>query len=141
MPAAVKVGDSIDDKYVNLPTDERIYQMVKARLLAEAPNILRLALARPQIDLSIERHTIDARADTLFGACALLITEGFFDSFVTGGATLKMLATRGITSAAPNIYPPLNDLVSKGFLYKDAKNGFRAVDGMKDNIKVSRKAA
>lgn len=137
----VKVGDAVADKYVNLPTDERTYQMVKARLLEESPGILKLITSKPEIHISVERHTVEARSDTLFGACALLISEGFFDSFTTGGSTLSHLKTRGISTAPPNIYPPLNELVGKGFLYKDGKNGFKAVEGMKDSIIVKRHAA
>ncbi len=138
---ALKVGDTVADKYVNLPTDERIYQMVKARLTQEAPGILKLITSKSEIHIEVQRHTIEARSDTLLGACALLIHEGFFDSFQTGGATLSLLKTRGISTAPPNIYPPLNELVGKGFLYKDGKNGFKAVEGMKDSIIVKRHAA
>lgn len=115
--------------------EDALYQRFLERLRTEQPKLLRVAATKPELEVSVERRTIEASDDTLFGRCALLIAEGFFDSGNTGNTAFNELTRRGRGSSKPNVYKELDKLTAMGFLTKEGKGeGYRAVPGMKVNI-------
>jgi len=144
-PTRVGTGTPID--LSNLPTDERTYQMVKERLLKEAPGILKLLVEKPSIELTVERKVIEADLSNAYGRCAMLLSEGFFDGRGENGSKVqKELTRRGLGDIAiARLYESLDKLVTDGFLVKekqpDRTNLYIAVEEMKDNVRVKRKAA
>lgn len=119
------------------PTDEEgLFQRFRARLLKE-PTVLRLLATKPEIELTVQRRTVEANDETLRGRLAKLVAEGFFENTIGGTSAHAELQRRGVGSAKPNVYRELDYLTSLGFLTKE-EGGFRAVPGMKVNIVESR---
>lgn len=114
---------------------EQIYQFIKARLLKEAPDILQVVLARPEIVVKVERQVIEVSGDSLRGRLALLIKNGFFDNGATGYAAWKELGRLGINPAKVSVYTDLKELARLGFLTKENEEGYRTVLEMKANVK------
>lgn len=115
--------------------EEGMYQRFKARLQEEAPALLQVLVQRPEIEVKVERRTIEADGDGLQGKLALLIAGGFFDSGATGYAAWKELTRLGSNPAKVSVYTGLKDLAKLGFLTKEGEEGYRAVPDMKRNIK------
>jgi len=115
---------------------EAYYDAFKARLLREAasdPAILEVLVRRPEIQVRVEKRTIETSGDTLRGRLALLIAEGWFDTVKAGNAAHLELQRRGAGSAKPNVYRELDKLATEGFVTKE-DGGYLAVPGMKRNI-------
>ena len=68
--------------------------------------------------MQVQRRTIEATDQTLFGRLALLITEGFFDEPRNGNQAFVELKRRGKSTAKPNVYRELDRLAEQGFLTK-----------------------
>lgn len=121
-----------------LPTDtvdiDMIYAEVKRRALAEAPVILQLLTARPEINVTVERKTVTIDGASLKGRVARLIANGFFDAGTTDGAAraeLKRVGGSDTNNGAR--WKVLQDLVRDGFFTKEG-DLYRAVPGMKVNV-------
>lgn len=112
---------------------DSIYAEVKKRAMAESPAILKLLAGRPEIELSVTRHTIEMNEKTLGGRLAKLIVDGFFDDGATASAAHTELQRLGRGSAKPNVYRECDKLAELGFLTKES-NGYRSVGGMKINV-------
>jgi len=120
MPSGPAVGDDL-------------YETFKRRLIAEAPALLKVLAARPELQVEIERRTIVADGSTLPGRLALLLSEGFFDEPQGGNVVYNELTRRGTGIARPNVYRECDKLLSLGFLTKEA-TGYKAVSNMKVNV-------
>jgi hypothetical protein len=105
---------------------------VKRRAVAD-PALLAVIMRRPEIQVTVTRHTIQTDDSKTDGMLAVLISEGFFDNIATGNAAFDELKRRGKAVAKPTIYRVADQLAEKGFLTKEP-NGYRAVNGMKVNI-------
>lgn len=112
---------------------EKLYQAFKLRLLAEAPSILKVALARPELVVAVKREVVSYAGDGWIGRVALLIREGFFSSPKKSGEVFKELYRRGASGIPARADEACKSLVAKGFLTRE-ETGFQAVDGMKSNI-------
>lgn len=132
-PAAGQVYDlppntGIDEK-------EALYQHFKARLMAEAPGLLKVLVTKPQLDVVVQRITISTNVETAHGMLAMLISEDFFKETTTGGTAYKEMKRRWNYKAnSIRAYEQLAVLVKQGFLTKEGKEGYKAVPGMKVNI-------
>ncbi len=116
------------------PADEEaLYQRFKARLLKEAPALLRVLAERPELEVAVEKAVIEADGKTLKGRLALLIADGFFGEPRAGNAAYLELQRRGFSTAKPNVYREADKLAELGFLTKE-EGGYRAVPGMKVNV-------
>ncbi len=109
------------------------FEEIKRRLIEEAPAIIKLLASKPEIDVKIERKTVEATEGTLFGRMALFISEGFFNTKTTGSAAFSELQRRGFRTSKPNVYKEADKLALLGFLRKEP-DGYLAVEGMKVNI-------
>ena len=116
--------------------EDTLYQRFKARLLAEAPELLQVLLDRPEIHVKVERQMIEVAGDSLRGRLALLIRNGFFDQEQTGYAAWKELGRLGANPAKVSVYTELKELARMGFLTNEGE-GYRTVAEMRKNIRES----
>lgn len=139
--AASPNGDGFCGAECSAPDLERIYRYICDRAVQEEePGILSLLVARPELQINVQRKTVQADGSTLRGALAILISEKYFDAARDFGDVRKDLIRRGfLGSKAPNlqISQALQGLVELGFLTKEDL-GYQAVPGMKVHITESR---
>lgn len=114
-------------------SNESLYQAIKKRLIDEVPAVLRLLVVKPQMDVIVERRTLEAKDDTLRGKIASLIPTGFFESPRAGTAVEAELRRQAFACSRPNVYRELDKIAGDGFLTKE-EGGYQVVDGMKVNI-------
>ena len=112
---------------------ERIYQAFKARLIEEAPAVIRILVDRPEIEVTVQRRVIEVDGDGLRGRIGRFLKEGFFDQPRTPSMLIAELAKRGFSTAPPNISRELGELTSMGFLTRDNK-WYRVVSEMRVNL-------
>lgn len=113
--------------------EEALYQRFKARLMKEAPKLLKVLAIAPEIDVNETRETIEIDGKSLRGRLALLITKGYFDEPKVGNAAFNELKRIGHSTAKPNVYKECDKLTELGFLTKEDA-GYQAVPGMKSRI-------
>lgn len=116
-----------------LTETDSLYEDFKARLLRDAPALLRVLSDVPELEVKIERRVIEASGDTLRGRLALLIRDRFFDEAKTANTAYNELQRRGFKTAKPNVYREADNLSALGFLTKE-DGGYRAVAEMKINV-------
>ncbi len=113
--------------------EEARYQRFKARLMKEAPKLLRVLALAPEIEVEETRETIEVDGKSLRGRLARLILKGFFAEPRTGNAAFNELKRLGQSTAKPNVYRECDKLAEMGFLTKEGE-GYRVVDEMKARI-------
>jgi len=117
------------------PDEEEMYQRFKARLMVEAPVLLKVLGKRPELEVEMKVNRISTSTETAHGMLALLISEGFMDSVTTGAIAWRELGRRfGYKGPSVRAYEQLETLTRQGFLTKEGKEGYKAVPGMKINI-------
>jgi len=114
--------------------EDALFERLVARLKKDAPALLRVLVIRPELEVKVERATIEVDGNTLKGRLARLIQEGWFDEPKTGHATFEELQRRGFRTSKPNVYRELDKLAELGFLTKE-DGGLQAVRDMKSSIK------
>lgn len=112
---------------------EDVYQAIYARILRE-PEIIRLKVAKPRIDLEIETPTITIDGASLKGRIAGLLAKGFFDGPCRNAEVKRELERTGGGVANSNLSNALHDFVKLGFLTDEGKSGFQSVPGMLVNV-------
>lgn len=113
--------------------EESLYQRFKARLMREAPSILKVLGVSPEIEISEERETIEVDGKSLRGQIAKLIVKGFFDAPTSGQATFNELKRLGVAVAKPSVYKECDKLNTLGFFTKE-EEGYQTVPNMKSRI-------
>ncbi len=114
--------------------NEALYQAIKARLIKEAPSVIRILAQRPEILLEVERDVISMDAKTLRGRVARLIHQGWFDEPKTTSAARRELARTGADpGGGGSLSETLAELVRLGFLTREV-GGFKATTGAVVNI-------
>lgn len=116
--------------------EEALYQAFKARLMKEAPAILKVLAVKPELRVVETSPTIELDGKTLRGRLARMIADGFFDDPKAGNAAFNELKRVGFKTAKPNVYRECDALAEMGFLTKES-DGFHAVADMKRSIKRS----
>ena len=105
-----------------LPADtEALYQSVKARLLAEAPALLKVIVSRPEIEVTVTREVLKVDGNSTRGRIARLIHEGFFDAAQTSAGIGDELAKRGRALSNIELGNELKALIEMGFFRKENK--------------------
>jgi len=132
-PAAVQTAPPAP---VMAPDEEALYERFKARLLAEAPQDLRVILTRPELQVAIKREAVTVDEHSGLGRIAKLIKEGFFNSPVSFKDVWVEMKRRGWLNRKANTVTA-QDLCAKmdkkGFLTRDG-DMYQAVPGMKVNL-------
>jgi hypothetical protein len=114
-----------------------LFQEIKARLLEELPSnpaVLRILAARPELRVEVERQVVTVDGTSSDGWIGRLIADGWFDDIKTGYSTFQELLRRGAKLAKPSAYTWCDNMVRRGFLTKEGKEGYRVVAGMKVNV-------
>lgn len=115
--------------------EEAIFQRFKARLMREAPGLIHLLVAEPEIHLKIERKTIELDQTSAKGMMATLMLEGFFDEATKATKAWAEAKRRwNYKAASPRIYEALDAMTVDGFVTKEA-DGYKIVPEAKKRIK------
>jgi hypothetical protein len=93
---------------------EELYEQIKARLSAEAPQILKVLATRPELDVTVQRVTVELDGATPQGRIARLIADGFFAEPRAPGQVQAELARRG-KDPGPRIVDGIRSLSEMGF--------------------------
>ncbi|OFX05667.1 MAG: hypothetical protein A3E78_03215 [Alphaproteobacteria bacterium RIFCSPHIGHO2_12_FULL_63_12] len=112
---------------------DTIYAEVKRRAAAD-PGILRLLTEKPEIEMTVERKSIQVDGSSLKGRIAKLITVGFFDEGKTQSGTRSELKRTGSDVNQGNLWKTLAALVADGFLTLESGKEYRVVEDMKINV-------
>jgi hypothetical protein len=129
--AAKPAGSKAD--FENIDLDE-IYAFVKSRLRKD-PELLQIAISKPELEIRVERQTLSVDGESLRGRIGRMISTGFFEEPKTGNACFQDLSERqryGVFKG--NVYKELDNLVRMGFLTNVDKEGYQVVEDMKVNI-------
>lgn len=120
---------------------EQLYNYVRDRLQEEAPRLLSVAAAVPELRVTEELKTIEASTSgkgALLGRLAILIADGFFDTPQSDQAIRDELKRYGLVAqksfANVTYSGNKNDLVKWGFLFVEDGN-YQANPRMKKHIK------
>lgn len=114
------------------PADEEaLYQRIVERLKREAPQMIRLLARSTEIHVVHEQTVVEVDTSTLRGKLLLMVADGYFDSWTSGVAATNELARRGWRNAQPNVYRALDGLVGEGVVQKEARQGYKRVEGIK----------
>lgn len=132
--ATMAVSAGQDNRPIaGIPDMDSIYSEVKRRAAADA-GLLRVLASQPEIEVSIERRTVELDGTSLKGRIARLIAQGFMDQGVTQSATRSELKRTGPDVNAGNLSTTFAALLKDGFITLEGGNNYRAVKGMKVNI-------
>lgn len=110
------------------------YEEIKRRLMEEAPGIIKLLATKPEIEVTVQRQTVQMDGSSLKGRIARLIANGFYREGATQSRTRSELARTGPDVNSGNLSRALSDLVAQGFLTDEGRAGYKEVNGMKINI-------
>jgi hypothetical protein len=125
-PAAVQPYDDADE--------EERYQRYKARLMREAPALVRVLLDTPSIEVQEARRVVQAKNTEPEGVFALMIRDGYFDSGATTTEALQELRRRG-QDVGNNVGATLaKQYAAGGFLTLERNGRYKTVDGVKGRI-------
>lgn len=119
-------GESLDN--------ERLYQAIKARLIEEAPGVLKVLTIRPELEVTVQRRVVEMDGTSLKGRVARLIHGGFFSDPRTQSAARAELKRTGPDVNTGNLSRSFSEFVRDGFLTDEGASGYQAVAGMKVNI-------
>lgn len=67
------------------------------------PELLAVIMRRPEIQVTVQRHTIQTSEEKTDGMLAILISEGFFDNGATGYSAFEELKRHGLVHALAHI--------------------------------------
>jgi polyhydroxyalkanoate synthesis regulator phasin len=112
---------------------DALYAEFKRRAMTDAV-LLRVLAERPEIEVLIERKTVQMDASTSKGRIVVLLARGFFDGGTTNGAIRNELKRTGADMSPVTIAKFLDELVRDGFITRD-DGRYVAVPDMKVNIK------
>jgi len=120
-PARAAEGAS-ESVYPDWSTEtNNLYAAFKARLLAEAPEILQVIQSRPELDIQIVRQRITVAGDSLRGRIARLIVEDYFANARTSAEIGSELERRGDKPSNIELGNELKALMRLGFFTRDNK--------------------
>jgi hypothetical protein len=117
--------------------EDAMYQRFKSRLAREAPAILQVLAIENEIEIRVERKTVEINQDSARGMVVTLIHEGFFDSTQPAVAAWNQLKRRwDYRGISARVNEQCDALTSMGFLTKEG-NGYQAVASAKKRIKTT----
>lgn len=112
---------------------DEIYNVIRSRLVREAPQILTVLATKPEIRVEVERQTITVDGTTSKGRIAKLIAEGFYDDGATNSGTRSELKRTGSDCNNATIGNILAEYQRQGFLTLEGDR-YKAVPDMKVNV-------
>lgn len=134
-PAPVKYQANGHSAPVAAVDEDGLYERFLSRLRSEDPKVLRIAITKPEMEVTIRRETVTAKGSTWVGFVALLISEGFFESPRMSIDAFREGERRGMSGISTRAYEACEKLLVMGFLTNEGKGiGYQAVAAMKVNI-------
>lgn len=112
------------------PNANQLYEMIKARLVKEAPALLRVLAVKPEIEVSVERKVLNVDGSSLRGRISRLIAEGFFEGGKSQSNVRTELKRRGPEPNFGNLSREMDTLHRDGFLVRESDNTYHPVAGM-----------
>jgi len=140
-PTAMEIGEGPNRKRVefgngNFPLDgvgfNDLYDALVSRLRDDTA-ILKLALTKPELQVSVTVKTIEVDGETIDGKVAKLMSEGFFNEPKSANAAMVELRKRGHSHDPRSMLRTCDKMASLGFLRKESL-GFLMVPEMSVNI-------
>jgi hypothetical protein len=113
---------------------DAIYEELKRRLLAD-PVVMRVLQEKPEIEVLVEKKTVQIDGSSLVGRVAQLLAKGFFDGGATNAGTRAELKRTGPDVNNANLARVLSQFVKDGFMTLESGDRFTAVKDMKVNVK------
>ncbi len=114
---------------------EALYNQIRARLLKDQV-VLRAIVQLPELEIAIQRHTVQVSTTQLIGMLAKLLKDGFFDGngkiAAEAWREVKRRWNYGGISARCN--EQLDKLTEMGFVTKESDGRFVAVTGVKVKV-------
>jgi len=114
--------------------EESRYQQFKARLLSEAPALLKVLADGPELRVEVTRKTVTAEGSSILGRVAQLVARGWYAETKTFTATRAELRRTGPDVNNNSLSGALKQLVAGGFLTKEGSDGYKAAPGAKAYI-------
>jgi hypothetical protein len=115
---------------IETTVEDALYEAIKERLIAEAPAILRLLETRPELEVTVERRTLQARGDSTLGRLARLIKSGALAESKRFREILVALERTGPRVNNKSLSVALAELVAGGFLVRESVDRYAAVADM-----------
>jgi hypothetical protein len=115
---------------------EVLYDAIKRRAMQDHI-LLKVLVDKPELEITVQRRTVQMDGTSAKGRIARLIADGFFDAGATQTAVRTQLKRTGADVNSGNISTIVGSLHKDGFLTCDG-NIYRAVPGMKVNIVEAR---
>lgn len=128
---APRPSEPIDQTLVGA---DAIYADIRQRLLAD-PVVLKVLAEQPEIEVTIEKRTIEMDGSNLSGRIATLIAKGWFDDGRTNAEVVKEICRTGSSTNSGNVSGVLSKLLKDGFVTLESGNKYTAVNDMKVSIK------
>lgn len=115
------------------PNEDELYKRFKARLVKDAPAILKVLTIKPELEVTVERQTVQVDGKSLRGRLAQMIAQGWFDDTQSASAAYTELRRNGLSVAKPGVYKEMDNLAGIGIVTKE-DGGYRVAPGAKVNI-------
>jgi hypothetical protein len=125
-------GVPIGPQSAATPDEDALYQRFRARLLKD-PVVLKVALAKPEIDVEIVRQTVEVDGATPKGRVARLLAGKFFDTAKRHADVKREMERSGPEVNNGTLSRLMKEMVAMGFVTEESE-GYKAVEGMKVNI-------
>lgn len=109
--------------------NEQLYQAIKARLLDEAPALIRMLLSKPEMEITFTRPVLSFEEHTMKWRLVRLAYEGFFSERKSCGQIRTALKRTGPDANTANIGRAMDDLVKAG-VFTDEGSGYLLVTGI-----------
>lgn len=106
--------------------EETLYQKIKARLIEEAPALVRLLAVGSELEVTIERKIVQLDTSSMKGRIAALIAGGFLDSGKRNGEIVKELGRTGPSANTGRVSEALSDLVAMGIVTREGERYCKA---------------
>jgi hypothetical protein len=114
--------------------DEATYQAIKARLIAEAPQLLKVLVDRPELEIAVERQVVTADGTSTKGRVARLIAAEYLAESKRFSEILRELERTGTRVNNKSLSVALQELVVGGFLTKESVDRYKAVPEMRVRV-------
>lgn len=111
-----------------------LYYAIKSRLLDDAPAILKVLATNPEINVEVERVTVDMDGKSPRGRLAQMVARKLLDEPVKPGVIIAEFKKTGGSIHPSRLTEYLGELVALGFVTREDGNTYKAVPNMKINI-------
>jgi hypothetical protein len=109
--------------------EEALYQRFKARLMQDAPVLIKVLTDRPEIEVTVEKRIIEVSTSKVLGRVAQLYAKRWFKEGKGFSETQKELQRTGPGVNPASFTDALKELVKLGFLSREQDGKYLEVAG------------